>query len=133
MKTQVDFDAYAEALKKRFTDSAADLAKANGGNLSREDIFAHVDEALKKGFEQHGAKPNGDDGEGGTGGEGGGDMSPRVCMTWNATSRQNKDRHDRQTDPGTRRRFGGKSRDTTIRNTLVRSRNQSGRDARRGS
>jgi hypothetical protein len=123
MKTQVDFDAYAEALKKRFTDSAADLAKANGGNLSREDIFAHVDEALKKGFEQHGAKPNGNDGEGGTGGEGGGDISARLHdLERDAAS--NKDQIAKLTQE--RDDALGKSRDTTIRNTLSEAATKAG-------
>ena len=56
MKTQVDFDAYAEALKKRFADTAADFSKGNNGGLSRDDILAHVDAAIEK-FAKGGSLP----------------------------------------------------------------------------
>lgn len=123
MKTQVDFDAYAEALKKRFTDSAADLAKANGGNLSRDDIFAHVDEALKKGFEKHGVKPNGKEGgDNGDGGEGG-DISARLHdLERDAAS--SKDQIAKLTQE--RDDALGISRDTTIRNALTEAATKQG-------
>ncbi len=48
MKTQEDFDNYAEALKKRFTDAGTDFARRNGAPLSRDDVIEVVENALKK-------------------------------------------------------------------------------------
>jgi hypothetical protein len=113
MKTQVDFDAYAEALKKRFADNAADFSKANGGGLSRDDILAHVDAAIEK-FAK-GGKPPDDKGKGGNGGEPGGDVAARlhdlernVASQTDTIAKLTQERDDAL----------GKSRDTTIRNTL---------------
>lgn len=66
MKTQEDFDNYAEALKKRFTDAGSDFARRNGAPLSREDVLDVVEGALKK-FGEAGptgpTKPNGKGGD----------------------------------------------------------------------
>ncbi len=73
MKSQADFDNYAEALKKRFTDAAADFSKNKGADISRDDVA----EMIKDGFAKFQApdpnkKPNGD------GGEPGGDVAARL-------------------------------------------------------
>lgn len=57
MKTQKDFDNYAEALKKRFVDSAADFSKGGNAGVTREELLDTVESALKK-FAP--SKPNGD-------------------------------------------------------------------------
>jgi hypothetical protein len=124
MKTQVDFDAYAEALKKRFTDSAADLAKANGGNLSRDDIFKHVDEALKKGFEDNRAGNGGGGGGGGKDDDNqGGDVAARlhdlernVASQTDTITKLTQERDDAI----------GNSKETTIRNTLSEAATKAG-------
>jgi len=71
MKTQEDFDNYAEALKKRFTDAGSDFARRNGSPLSREDVLDVVEGALKKfgdsastgGDKSNGKGGNGQDGD----------------------------------------------------------------------
>ena len=62
MKTQGDFDNYAEALKKRYADAAADVSKKTGAGVTRDELMATVEEALKKAGIAT-AKPNGKDGE----------------------------------------------------------------------
>ena len=70
MKHQSDFDNYAEALKKRFTDAAADFSKNKGTDISRDEVMA----AIKAQFEKFAkpdpkAKPNGEGGDDGNGGD----------------------------------------------------------------
>lgn len=48
IKTQVDFDNYAEALKKRFTDAATDFGKQQNAGLSRDDVAKIVEDGLAK-------------------------------------------------------------------------------------
>jgi hypothetical protein len=125
MKTQVDFDAYAEALKKRFTDGAADFSKANGGPLTRDEILAHVDAALEK-FRK--ASPDGDNGGGkgngkNDGDQGGGDIAARlhdlernVSSLTDSNAKLTQERDDAI----------GHSKDTTIRNTLTEAAGKAG-------
>ena len=70
LKTQDDFDNYAEALKKRFADEVADAAKKAGNNgVSRDDIMSAVKEAAGEIVKQAGkgdggnGKGDGQDGE----------------------------------------------------------------------
>ena len=72
MKSQKDFDNYAEALKKRFTDAAADFSKNNNAGISHDDVAAMIKEQFTK-FQapDPNAKPNGQ-------GEPGGDVSARL-------------------------------------------------------
>lgn len=58
MKTQGDFDNYAEALKKRYADAAADVSRKTGAGVTRDELMATVEEALKKAGVSTG-KPNG--------------------------------------------------------------------------
>lgn len=76
MKTQEDFDNYAEALKKRFTDAGSDFARRNGAALSRDDVLEVVEGALKK----FGKAPptDGDKSNGKGGGEQNGDVTARL-------------------------------------------------------
>lgn len=67
MKTQADFDAYADALKKRFTDAGADFAKHKGSDLTRDDVLDVVNTALEKFAGQQGGQGGGDDKGKGTG------------------------------------------------------------------
>lgn len=48
MKTQSDFDAYAAALKARFTDAGADFSRKNHAGLNREDVAEIIEGALSK-------------------------------------------------------------------------------------
>lgn len=48
VKTQADFDNYAEALKKRYADNAADLARASNSGVTRDEIMSHIEDAMKK-------------------------------------------------------------------------------------
>lgn len=48
MKTQADFDRYADAIKKRYADNAADLARKQGAELSREDILELIEDGISK-------------------------------------------------------------------------------------
>ena len=61
MKSQSDFDNYAEALKKRFTDAAADFSKANNAGISHDDVAAMIKTQFEK-FQQldPNKKTNGD-------------------------------------------------------------------------
>lgn len=73
MKSQTDFDNYAEALKKRFADAAADFSKSNNAGLTQNDVMAAIKEQFEK-FQaaDPNAKPNG------KGGEPGDDVSVRL-------------------------------------------------------
>ncbi len=114
MKTQADFDAYATALKARFTDSATDFSKGAGGGLNRDEIFAHIDaqfEKFSKGLSTD--KSNGD-GKGGDGKQDSDvaarlhDLERDVASLTDSNAKLTKERDDAL----------GQSRDTTIRNAL---------------
>jgi len=107
MKSQSDFDNYAEALKKRFTDAAADFSKNKGADISRDDVAAMIKEGFEK-FDPK-AKPNGD------GGEPGGDVLVRlhdlerdVASSTETIAKLTQERDDAL----------GASRSTTIKNAL---------------
>ncbi len=110
MKSQKDFDNYAEALKKRFTDAAADFSKNNNADISHDQVAAMIKEQFEK-FQapKPGAKPNGD------GGEPGGDVSARLHdLERNAAKSEetiNKLTEERDAALGA-------SRSTTIKNAL---------------
>ncbi len=108
MKSQADFDNYAEALKKRFTDAAADFSKTQGAGLSRDDVLAAIEEQFKK-F-QAPAKPNGEGDP-----PAGGDVSARLHdLERNAAS--SKETITKLTEE--RDAALGASRSTTIKNAL---------------
>ncbi len=120
MKTQVDFDNYAEALKKRFTDAGADFAKANGGTLSRDDILAHVDTALEKFQKASAGNGGGDDGKGGKPGD---DVAARLHdLERNVASLT--DSNAKLTEE--RDAAIGQSKTTTIRNSLTEAATKQG-------
>lgn len=119
MKTQKDFDDYAEALKKRLADAGADFAKKQGSGLSRDDVLEVVEGALKK-FAP-GVKPKGNGAEGE--GDGTGDTSARLhdlernlASITKELEKSNKERDEAL----------GKSKDTTIRNQLTTAANAAG-------
>ncbi len=119
MKTQKDFDDYAEALKKRLTDAGADLARKHGTGLGRDDVVEIIEGALKK-FAV-GVKPKGDGTDGGNGVDG--DVSARLhdlernlASVTKELEKSNKERDDAL----------GKSKDTTIRNSLTQAANAAG-------
>ena len=121
LKSQKDFDDYAEALKKRLTDAGADLARKHGTGLGRDDVVEIIEGALKK-FVKPGATPgkgNGTDG----GDDGQGDVSARLhdlernlASVTKELEKSNKERDDAL----------GKSKDTTIRNQLTQAANSAG-------
>ncbi len=121
MKTQKDFDDYAEALKKRLTDAGADFARKQGAGLSRDDVLEVVEGALKK-FAAPGAKPGkGNGADGGDGTEG--DVSARLHdLERNLASvTKELDTAKKERDDAL-----GKSKDTTIRNELTQAANTAG-------
>lgn len=113
MKSTADFDNYAEALKKRFTDAAADFSKNKGADISRDDVAAMI----KEGFEKFaapapapGAKPNGEGDP-----PAGGDVAARLHdLERNAAS--SKETITKLTEE--RDAALGASRSTTIKNAL---------------
>lgn len=119
MKTQKDFDNYAEALKKRFTDAATDVGKSNRAGLSRDDVVDVVEKALKKFSEAGGAGGANDDNKGKGGGNGGDpqvaqrlhDMERDLASAQEKLGTLQKERDDALTS----------SRGTKIRNRLVTS------------
>jgi hypothetical protein len=119
MKTQTDFDKYAEALKKRFADGAADLDKKGGGHLNRDDILAAVGDAFKK------FTPGGKPGNGAGGDPAGGDVAQRLHdlerNVASLTEDNTKLTKERDTALST-------SRDTTIRNALTEAAGTAGAD-----
>lgn len=119
MKTQADFDAYAEALKKRFTDAAADLGKKNQAGLSRDDVLEVVEASLKKFAEAGGGLPGkktDDKGGGGGGGDGG---DPQVAARLHDLERKQAAlTTELETAKKERDDALGRSTTTTIRNTL---------------
>ncbi len=119
MKTQKDFDDYAEALKKRLTDAGADLARKHGTGLGRDDVVEIIEGALKK-F-AGGVKPKGDGTDGGNGADG--DVSARLHdLERNLASiTKELDTTKKERDDAL-----GKSKDTTIRNSLTQAANSAG-------
>ena len=121
LKSQKDFDDYAEALKKRLTDAGADLARKHGTGLGRDDVVEIIEGALKK-FVKPGATPG--KGNGTDGGDGAdGDVSARLhdlernlASVTKELEKSNKERDDAL----------GKSKDTTIRNQLTQAANSAG-------
>lgn len=114
MKTQKDFDAYADALKKRFTDAGADFARKNGAGLSRDDVLEVVEGALKKFAPKGGTPPKGDGAGAGPGADGEvatrlHDLERNVASLTEQNEGLQKER-DAALDT---------SRDTTIRNSLT--------------
>jgi hypothetical protein len=119
MKTQADFDNYAAALKKRFTDSAADFSKKNDAGLSREDVAELIEAGLKK-FAP-GVKPG--DGNGKDGDPVPGDVSARLHdLERNVASLTTDNKKLKEERDDALR----KSRDTTIRNKLTQAANTAG-------
>ena len=118
MKTQKDFDDYAEALKKRLTDAGADFAKKQGAGLSRDDVLEVVEGALKK---FAGVKPKGNGAGDQTGDEG--DVSARLhdlernlASVTKELEKSNKERDEAL----------GQSKNTTIKNELTKAANSAG-------
>ena len=119
MKSQDDFDNYAEALKKRLTDAGADFARKQGSGLSRDDVLEVVEGALKKfGKPPAGGKPNGD-------GAGNGDTEvaerlhdlERNVASLTDDNKKLKDERDAAL---------GTSRSTTIQNALTQAATKAG-------
>ena len=119
MKTQKDFDDYAEALKKRLTDAGADFARKQGAGLSRDDVVEVVEGALKK-F-AGGVKPKGNGTDGGDDEKG--DVSARLHDVERnlASITKELDTTKKERDDAL-----GKSRDTTIKNKLTQAANAAG-------
>lgn len=120
MKTQQDFDNYATALKKRFTDAGADFARKNDAGLSREDVAQLIEDGLKKFAPgvKPGDKPNGKGDD-----QVPGDVSARLHdLERNVASLTS----DNKKLKGERDEALGKSRDTTIRNKLTQAANTAG-------
>ena len=120
MKTQADFDNYAEALKKRFTDAAADLSKKGASGVTRDELMETVETALKK-F----GKPTGNANGKGNQDQIDGDVSARLHdMERNLadlTAKNEKLQTERDEALGT-------SRSTTIRNSLTQAATKAGVD-----
>ena len=117
MKTQDDFDNYAEALKKRYADAAADVSRKTGAGVSRDELMATVEEALKKAGVAT-AKPNGK-GEP----DPGGDVSARLHdLERNLASLTEKNELlEKERDDAL-----GTSRSTTITNALTQAATKAG-------
>ena len=120
MKTQKDFDDYADALKKRLTDAGADFAKKQGAGLSRDDVLEVVEGALKK-FAGPGVKPK--PGNGADGGDGDGDVDARLHDLERNLASVTK---ELDTAKKERDEALGKSKDTTIKNELTKAANSAG-------
>lgn len=114
MKTQKDFDAYADALKKRFTDAGADFARKNGAGLSRDDVLEVVEGALKKFAPKSGTPPKGEGAGAGPG------VSDEITTKLHDLERnvasltEQNERIQKERDAAL-----NTSRDTTIRNSLT--------------
>ena len=116
MKTQKDFDDYAEALKKRLADAGADFAKKQGAGLTRDDVLEVVEGAMKK-FAP-GVKPKGNGA-----GEGEGDVDARLHDVERNLASVSK---ELDTAKKERDEALGKSKDTTIRTKLTQAANAAG-------
>lgn len=111
IKTQDDFDKYAEALKKRFADEVADVQKKTGNGLSRDEIMGWIKEAASE-MSKVGTK-GGDKGDG----DGGADSKvlaklhdmERDIAALTETNKKLQTERDEATN---------QSRQTTIRNEL---------------
>jgi len=121
MKTQGDFDNYAEALKKRFSDAGADLARKGGASLSRDDILEVVTGALSK------FKPSVEPGNGKAGdGQASGDVAQRLHdLERNVASLT----EENKTLTEERNSALNQSKDTTMRNALTEAAMKSGADS----
>ena len=114
MKTQKDFDQYADALKKRFTDAGADFARKNGAGLSRDDVLEVVEGALKKFAPKGGTPPKGDGAGAGPG------VSDEITTKLHDLERnvasltEQNERIQKERDVAL-----NSSRDTTIKNSLT--------------
>jgi len=120
MKTQADFDNYAAALKKRFTDAGADFAKKQGAGLSRDDVLEVVETALKK-FAP-GATPGKGNGTGNGSGDGD-DVSARLHDLERNLAAVNKELTQAKKE---RDDALGRSKNTTIRNELAQAASSAG-------
>ncbi len=120
MKTQKDFDDYAEALKKRLTDAGADFARKQGAGLSRDDVLEIIEGSMKK-FIKPGGTPGKNGADGGDGNDG--DVSARLHdLERNLASiTKELDTTKKERDDAL-----GKSRDTTIKNKLTQAANTAG-------
>jgi len=118
MKTQDDFDNYAEALKKRYADAAADVSRKTGAGVTRDELMATVEEALKKAGVSTG-KPNGK----GDDKDQGGDVSARLHdLERNLASLTEKNEQlQKERDDAL-----GTSRSTTITNALTQAATKAG-------
>lgn len=114
MKTQEDFDRYADALKKRYADAGADFAKKQGGQLSRDDIMEIVENGLKKFAGEGGTPPGKANGSGGDA-KGKEDVSARLHDLERNVASLTEANSKLQ---GERDAALGDARSTTIRNTL---------------
>lgn len=109
MKTQADFDNYADALKKRFADAGTDFAKKNNAGLSRDDVLEVVETAFKK-FNP-GEK---------SGGNGGGQLSEGDAQRLHDLERNVASLTEQNQQLISERDTAtAKSKDTTIRNALT--------------
>lgn len=122
MKTQGDFDNYADALKKRFADAGADFAKKGSSGLSRDDVVEVVNKALEK------FAPPGGPVKGKANGKGAGEgedteVSARLHDLERSVASLTEDNQKLKDE---RDAALGNSRDTTIRNALTESANKSG-------
>ena len=120
MKTQKDFDDYAEALKKRLADAGADFAKKQGAGLTRDDVLEMMESALKK---FAGVKPKGNGADGDGEGDGAGDVSARLHDVERNLASVTKELGTAKKE---RDEALGKSKDTTIRNQLTTAANAAG-------
>ena len=116
MKTQKDFDDYAEALKKRLADAGADFAKKQGAGITRDDVLEVVEGAMKK-FAP-GVKPKGNGA-----GDGEGDVDARLHDLERNLASVSK---ELDTAKKERDEALGKSKDTTIRTKLTQAANAAG-------
>jgi hypothetical protein len=123
MKTQADFDAYADALKKRFADAGADFAKKTTTGLTREDVVEVVNTALQK-FDPPGGTLKG---KGNGKGKASDDGDPEVAARLHDLERnvasltEANQKLEKERDTAL-----GRSRDTTIRNRLTEAATKSG-------
>ena len=119
MKTQIDFDNYAEALKKRYADAAADVSRKTGAGVTRDELMATVEEALKKAGIAT-AKPNGKGDP-----EPGGDVSVRLHDLERNLADLNQKNEKLQQE---RDEALGASKSTTIKNALSQAATKAGAD-----
>lgn len=117
MKSQEDFDKYADALKKRYADAAADVSKKTGAGVSRDELMETVEAALKK-F----GKPTGD-----TNGKGGGDQDGDVAARLHDLERNLADLKNQNEKLQKERDDAlGASKSTTIKNALTQAATKAG-------